>query len=228
MPPRILIVDDDADASEALALFLERSGFSVRRESRPESAAAAAVESRAELVLSDVCMPTMSGLTLCRRLKSDRRTAGAAVVLYSGRRKGELEQSEALEAGADDYILKPCAPALIVARLRAVLRRRQGEPRPVLKAAGLALDLEARLATAGGRALELTRKEFDLLAALLAKSGRVLAAPFLLETIWGYDSAVYKDAHTVEVHVSSLRRKLGRRHARRIVTVPGLGYRFDR
>jgi two-component system alkaline phosphatase synthesis response regulator PhoP len=175
-------------------------------------------------------LPVTNGLTLCRRLKSDRRTAALPVVLMSAMRRGEFEQAEGLEIGADDYLVKPVAPRLLLARLRAVLKRRPSEPavEAPLRAGSLVVDPAARVATAGGRTLPLTRKEFDLLSLLLEKRGRVLGAPYLLETVWGYDTAVYKDPHTIEVHVSSLRRKLGPSLARRIVTVPGVGYRFER
>lgn len=231
MSPKILLVDDEADSRALLKEILENGDFHVTAVSRGEDAVSAAADQRPDLVLSDVVMPNMSGLALCRRLKSDRRTASVPVVLMSAMRRGELEQAEGLEIGADDYLVKPVDPRLLIARIRAVLRRRPeapAAPEGPLRAGALIVDPAARVATAAGRALPLTRKEFDLLALLLEKRGRVLGAPYLLETVWGYDTAVYKDPHTVEVHVSSLRRKLGPRLAKRIVTVPGVGYRFDK
>jgi two-component system response regulator ResD len=224
---KILVVDDEPDVCDLLRAALERENFRVVT-SAPERAVDEAAQMRPDVVLSDVCMPGLSGLALCRRLRTDTRTSSTPVVLISGLRKQELEQVEGLDVGADDYLLKPFSTELLVARLRAVLRRAECRPQTgPLKNGSLKLDLAARRALVGGREVRLTRKEFDLLAALLASRGRVLSPPHLLETIWGYDSTVYRDAHTVEVHVSALRRKLGPAAARRLVTVPGVGYRFD-
>lgn len=105
--------------------------------------------------------------------------------------------------------------------------RPAASPPAVMKADGLVLDAEARTAAVSGRRIHLTRKEFDLLAALMRRPGKVLSVPFLLEAVWGYDPEVYSDPHTIGVHVSTLRRKVGARIGARIVNVPGLGYRFE-
>ncbi len=230
MSYKILLVDDEPDARLLLRDLLEKADFRVITAERGDQAVAAANSQRPDLILSDVVLPAMSGLTLCRRLKSDRRTASMPVVLMSAMRRAEAEQAEGLEIGADDYLVKPVGSRLLLARLRAVLKRKPEEPPPdpFLRVGALKIDQAGRIATVSGQELPLTRKEFDLLTLLVQKRGRVLGAPFLLETVWGYDTAVYKDPHTIEVHVSSLRRKLGRRFGRRIVTVPGVGYRFDR
>ena len=230
MTYKILIVDDEADSRRLLRDILESNDFRVIVAERAEQAMTAATDQRPDLVLTDVVLPAMNGLMLCRRLKADRRTASMPVVLMSAMRRGEIEQAEGLEIGADDYLVKPVSSRLLLARLRAVLKRRAAEPAvdAPLRSGSLIVDPAARLVTAGGKNLPLTRKEFDLLSLLLEKRGRVLGAPYLLETVWGYDTAVYKDPHTIEVHVSSLRRKLGSALARRIVTVPGVGYRFEK
>lgn len=230
MAYKILLVDDEADSRLLVRDVLEKADFRVIAVERGEQAMSAMSSQRPDLVLSDVVLPAMSGVALCRRLKSDRRTAATPVVLMSAVRRGEHEQAEGLEIGADDYLVKPVNPRLLLARLRAVLKRKPEAPVPdgVLRAGGLRVDQAGRIASIAGRRLPLTRKEFDLLAVLVEKHGRVLGAPYLLETVWGYDTAVYKDPHTIEVHVSSLRRKLGPKLGHRIVTVPGVGYRFDK
>jgi DNA-binding response OmpR family regulator len=227
---KILLVDDEADSRSLLRDVLEKADYRVITAERGEQAVSAVASHRPDLVLSDVVLPAMSGLALCRALKGDRRTAGMPVVLMSAKRRAEAEQAEGLEIGADDYLVKPVAPRLLLARLRAVLKRRPDPPAAEarLRAGSLRIDQAGRIAAVAGRSLPLTRKEFDLLCVLVEKRGRVLGAPYLLETVWGYDTAVYKDPHTIEVHVSSLRRKLGERVGRRIVTVPGVGYRFDK
>jgi DNA-binding response OmpR family regulator len=227
---KILLVDDEADSRTVIKTVLEHNDFRVITADHAEQAVAVANEERPDLVLADVVMPSMSGVALCRALRGDRRTASLPIVLMSAMRRGEAEQAEGLEIGADDYLVKPVASRLLLARLRALLKRcaAAGDGAQTMRAGTLTVDQAARVATAAGKALPLTRKEFDLLSLLIEKRGRVLGAPYLLETIWGYDTAVYKDPHTVEVHVSSLRRKIGPKLARRIVTVPGVGYRFDK
>lgn len=227
---KLLVVDDDPENRKFLRGVLEQNGFSVREAASVAEALSAAQSARPDLVLSDVAMPGGDGLSLCRALKGDKRTAGTPVILMSGAHTEEQDQSEGIELGADDYLIKPFLPRLMLAKVKAVLHR-YGTPKEagdVLKSEGLVLDVEARTVAVGGKPVKLNRKEFDLLATFLRKRGRVLSVPFLLETVWGYDPAVYNDSHTVEVHVSFLRRKLGPKLARRIVTVSGLGYRFDK
>ena len=230
MKYKVLVVDDEADNREFLKGILQGKGFSVALAGRADEALLAAVDSRPDLVLSDVAMPGLSGFDLCRRLRSDKRTAALPVVLMSGAHKQEAEQAEGMELGADDYLLKPFTPRLLIAKIRAVLRRYSApqEIADVLKAQGVALDVQARTATVAGRRIQLNRKEFDLLTTFLRRQGRVLSATFLLEAVWGYDPALYNDPHTVEVHVSRLRRKLGLKLAKRIVTVPGAAYRPEK
>ncbi|MDE1977173.1 MAG: response regulator transcription factor, partial [Elusimicrobia bacterium] len=154
---------------------------------------------------------------------------GIPVILMSGVHKGEPDQTEGLDQGADDYLGKPFSTGLLAAKIRAVLRRHAAfdGPRAKVKYHDLELDLEARTASLKGRLVDLTRKEFDLLETFLRKPRRILGVPYLLETVWGYDPADYNDPHTVGVHVSSLRKKLGGALADKIVGVRGLGYRFD-
>lgn len=227
---KVLVVDDEEESREALKDLLDARGWSTVLAADAASALEAARRSRPDVVLSDVCMPGRGGLELCRALKSDTSTARLPVVLMSGARREDHAQVEGFDAGADDYLLKPLEPRLLAAKLEAVLRR--GDPGPdlreVLRAHGLVIDVEARTVTGRKGRLALTRKEFDLLTTFLRKPGRVLSTAYLLETVWGYDPAVYNDPHTVETHLSSLRRKTGPALGKRFVNVPGLGYRFER
>lgn len=227
---KVLVVDDEEDGRAAIKGLLEPRGFSTVLAGDADAAAQAVLRSQPDLVLADVCMPGRGGLELCRALKADARTAGLPVVLMSGARREERAQVEGLDAGADDYLLKPLDPRLLAAKLRGVLRRGGPAPdaRETLRAHGLVIDVEARTVAGRRGRLELTRKEFDLLAAFLRRPGRVLSVAYLLETVWGYDPALYNDPHTVETHLSSLRRKTGPALARRFVNVPGVGYRFEK
>lgn len=226
---RILLVDDDADIRRVYGDVLAAEGYVVKRASSAREAFAAAVASVPDLVLSDVSMAGGGGLALLEKLRAEKVTARVPVILMSGVRKGADDQADGLDQGADDYLPKPVAPALIRAKVAAVLRRFAApeELGDRLKAHGLVLDVVARTVTVSGKRVRLTRKEFDLLTALLRKAGTVLTVPFLLETVWGYDPADYSDPHTIGVHVSTLRRKIGPKIGDRIVAVPGLGYRFE-
>lgn len=227
---KVLVVDDEEDNRVVCRDLLQGEGLSVITAGSVEDALEAARRSEPDLILSDVSMPDADGLTLLKRLKGDPRLAKTPVILMSGLHKAEKAQVDGLEKGADDYLAKPFSPSLLAAKVRAVLRRRgeQDGPSGRMKHGGLELNLEARTALLKGRKLELTRKEFDLLTTFLRKPGQVLSASYLLETVWGYEGGDYDDPHTVGVHVSSLRKKLGERIGRRFVGVRGLGYRFDR
>ena len=226
---KILLVDDDEEFRKMLRPFLREAGHTVLDAASGREALLTAVDSEPDIVVSDVQMPDMDGLELCRRLRAERRTATIPILLMSGTSKEERDQLEGFSLGADDYVLKPFEPPILLAKIAAVLRRYStaAELCEILRADGVALDVQARTVSHGGRRVDLTRKEFDLLTLLLRKRGHVLTPNFLLESVWGYDLADYNDPHTVTVHLSSLRRKLGPRLGGRIVTVPGSGYRFE-
>ena len=226
---KILLVDDEQDFREMLRGFLRDAGHSVTDAASGREGLLAALDSQPDIVVCDVQMPGMDGFEFCRRLRAEPRTARLPILLMSGASKQTRDQLEGFALGADDYVFKPFEPAVLLAKIAAVLRRYAAadELGEVLRADGAALDVQARTVTCGGRRVGLTRKEYDLLTVLLRRRGRVLTPQFLLDAVWGYDLADYNDPHTVTVHLSSLRRKLGPRLGRRIVTVPGSGYRFD-
>jgi DNA-binding response OmpR family regulator len=226
---KILLVDDEDDNRRIYGDLLTAEGYVVRRAASGREAFALAVEAPPDLVLSDVSMQDGDGLQLLARLRAEKKLSRVPVILMSGVRRDVEDQADGLEQGADDYLPKPVAPALLRAKIASVLRRfgAAEELGDVLKAQGLSLDVAARTATLAGKRVALTRKEFDLLTTFLRKPGRVLSIPFLLESVWGYDPADYSDPHTVGVHVSTLRKKIGPKLGERIVALPGLGYRFD-
>lgn len=229
MPPKILVIDDFEPFRKRVEKNLRADGFAVVCAADGSEGRMLAKELQPDLVLTDAVMPGIDGHTLCRVLKQDPATRHIPVVIMSGEMIEERDVVAGLDGGADDYIAKPFSTKVLLARLRAVLRRFEGGPRreESLKKYGIDLDPAAREVRVEGNRVSLTRKEFDLLALFLSKPGRVLKAGFLLEAIWGYDLADYNDPHTVESHISSLRRKLGERAAQRIVTVRGLGYKLE-
>lgn len=225
---KLLVVEDDAAQLAILKEALSREGFSILTADNASDALACATDSSPDLVLADVGLLDQDGVALCKRLRSDKRTSALPVILVSGSRVSAESQVQGLEVGADDYVLKPFVHSVLVAKIRAVLRRRAepGSSRSPLAACGVTLDVSSRTARVGARTVVLTRKEFDLLTVFFRRRGQVLSLPYLLETVWGYAPAEYSEPHTVQVHVSSLRRKL-RSLDRRLVTVSGLGYRLD-
>ena len=229
MPSKILVVDDDRAILKMIKQYLTANGVAVVITDNGSEALLFIRDSRPDLVLCDSQMPGLDGQALCRAIKREAKTSSIPVVLMSGERVGDKDVVSGLELGADDYILKPFSMSVLLARLRAVLRRYEAvaSSNETLQQAGIELDAQGRTVAVGGKPISLTGKEFDLLAVLISKSGRLLSVTSLLETVWGYDPANYNDPSTVEVHVSHLRKKLGPRHARFIVNVPGHGYKFD-
>lgn len=229
MPSKILVVDDDRAILGLVKKFLTASGMSVMIADDGSEALLLARDSKPDLILCDAAMPGLDGHAVCRRIKQEAATRSVPVILMSGERVDDKAVLQGFEGGADDYVLKPFSLPVLLARIQAVLRRYSAvqDKEGALLKCGLELDAAGRTVKVGKTPVALTRKEFDLLAVLIEKSGRVLTIPYLLETVWGYDPADYNDPGTVEVHVYHLRKKLGAALAKRIVNMPGLGYKFD-
>ncbi|TPW20203.1 MAG: DNA-binding response regulator [Elusimicrobia bacterium] len=225
----ILLIDDSQSLRLAVAKALRLEGFLVVEAPDGGEGLILAQEAKPDLVLTDADMPTLGGHALCRALKRARATRQIPVVIMSGELMEDADVVRGLEGGADDYILKPFQVPVLVARLRAVLRRYDMTPdaAAALKAGGLELDPVGREVRAAGKPVLLTRREFDLLAYLLDHAGQVVPAGRILENVWGYDLALYNDPHTVEVHVSRLRKKLGPAAGKRIVAYRNVGYKFE-
>jgi two-component system alkaline phosphatase synthesis response regulator PhoP len=225
----ILVVEDNPLFSKTLKAVLDLEGFQVSIVDVPGDVVVHAKSKQPRLILMDVVLGDVSGITLCQDLKASPYTSSIPIILLSGALTDEEFQLQGFEEGADDYLLKPISNELLVAKVKAVLKRYSSpeELADQLKAENLALDVKARKVYVNGNAVALTRKEFDLLTALLRKRGQVVYTTHLYHTVWGYGEAVPVDSHTVKVHVSSLRSKLGPDLGRKIVNLPGLGYRFD-
>jgi two-component system catabolic regulation response regulator CreB len=227
MTARILLVEDEPAILESLAYVLGRDGFAV---STAKSAAEAlTLADGVDLVVLDLMLPDGSGFDLIRGWRASSRPM-PIIVLSS--RDAEADRVAALESGADDYVTKPFSPREIVARVRAVLRRSAGRsptgPEPADKQAPpLSTDPRTRRALAAGRALDLTRVEFDLLATLLGSPGRVFTRAELIDRVWG-DGFRITD-RTIDSHVKALRKKIGEAGADPswIETVRGVGYRLS-
>ena len=224
-PVRVLVVEDSAVFQAIIREALEREGFSVALADNGHDGLELARELDPPVVLLDLNLPGLDGLEVCRRL---RQFSDAYIVMLTGR-DDEVDKLVGLSAGADDYVVKPFSGRELVARVRAMLRRpRSGGPSDALRRIGdLEIDTRARDVRAGGRAVELTRIEFDLLDALSAEPRVVFSRDQLLQRVWG--PTWFGDDHVVDVHLSKLRQKLGDdpQNPRYISTVRGVGYRFE-
>ncbi len=220
---KLLLVEDDQTLRETLVYNLTREGYDIIQAGTGIAALDLAREHKPDLVLLDVMLPELDGLTVCRAL---RHETDVPIVLLTAR-SGEVDRIVGLDSGADDYIVKPFSLGELLARLRAVLRRGHREPETKLQAGDLALDLVGHRATRGAQTLNLAPKEFDLLAELIRHKGAVLTRDLLLQRIWGFDFG--GDTRTVDVHIRWLREKIEDDPAdpRRIETVRGIGYRFE-
>jgi phosphate regulon transcriptional regulator PhoB len=226
MAQRVLIVEDEPDIRDLLVFHLEREGYQVVKCRNGEEALRAAHASPPDLVLLDLMLPEMDGLEVCRRLRQDPATQSLPIVMLTAR-GDEVDRVLGLEMGADDYVVKPFSPRELIARIRAVLRRaRPAAGTAALTVGRITIDPAAHIVLVDGAPVSLTRKEFDLLRALVEARGRVLSREFLLDHVWGYTAAGEVESRTVDVHVRRLRQKLGP-EGQRISTVTGVGYRLE-
>lgn len=230
MNEKILVVEDEKDIARMIEYNLKKEGYRPVLVHDGSYAALTAAKEKPALVLLDLMLPGLDGLEVCRRLKADAKTSSIPIIMLTAKGE-ESDKVLGLGLGADDYVSKPFSLKELLARVQAVLRRAAvraaSAPAPEkLKAGALELDaakVEVRLK---GAPLELTSKEFELLKALMACGDRVLKREELLEKAWGMDSSLEVETRTVDVHIGTLRKKLGK-EGRRIVTVKNYGYRFD-
>lgn len=222
--PSILLVEDDDILREALAYNLRRESYEVIEVADGQEAIASARRESPDLILLDVMLPGLDGLSVCRVLRSESSTP---IILLTAR-SGEVDKIVGLESGADDYVTKPFSTGELLARIRAALRRsQQASSGLILERGDIRLNLERRRAHRGERELILSPKEFELLAELMRNSGVALSRDILLERVWGYD--FIGDSRTVDVHVRWLREKVEEDPSQPhyIQTVRGIGYRFE-
>ena len=226
---RVLIVEDEESFADPLAFLLRKEGFTTAVAATGQDALDEFDRNGADIVLLDLMLPGMSGTDVCKAL----RTRSAVPVIMVTARDSEIDKVVGLELGADDYVTKPYSARELIARIRAVLRR-GGEAGPeldglpgVLEAGPVRMDVERHVVSVGGREVALPLKEFDLLEYLLRNVGRVLTRGQLIDRVWGADYV--GDTKTLDVHVKRLRSKVEADPSapRHLVTVRGLGYKFE-
>ena len=223
---KIQIVDDEKNIVEALRYNLDREGFETIVAYDGLAALEQARRELPDLIMLDWMLPGIDGLEVCRRLSQEEATRHIPVLMLTVR-SDETDKVLGLEMGADDYVTKPFSTREVVARVKALLRRRPEAARSEsFELQNLRVDWARHRVTLDGQPLELTSKELGLLKALVEARGRVLSREQLLDQVWGYDQAEGVGTRTVDLHVSQLRKKLGEL-SRRLVTVKNAGYRLD-
>ena len=220
MRERILVIDDDSSITSVLKRGLSYEGYSVDVAGNGKIGLETARLRPPALVILDIMMPGIDGLEVCRRLRSaDEKLP----ILMLTAKDAVSDQVLGLETGADDYIVKPFVFEVLLARIRALLRRREPEPREILRYQDLSLDTAARLAKRGERGVELTTTEYELLKLFIGNPERVLTREIIVEKVWGYDFD--GNYNILEVYVRYLRNKLEEKGERRLIqTVRGAGY----
>jgi len=217
----VLLAEDDPAIAEPLSRALQREGYQVQVVTDGLGALNAAAHSGIDLLVLDLGLPGMDGLEVCRRLRAGGR--GLPVLMLTAR-SDEVDFVVGLDAGADDYVAKPFRLAELMARIRALLRRRAPG---TLEVNGVRMDLAARRVTVDGLEVQLANKEFELLRVLIQRAGQVVHRDEILSEVW--NDPELKSSKTLDMHMSWLRRKLGdvRSVERRIATVRGVGFRFN-
>jgi two-component system response regulator RegX3 len=228
-PPTILVVDDEQSYRDALSVALEREGFRVETAADGAEAIARFDATKPALVLLDIMLPQMSGVDVCREL----RTRSQVPIIMVTARNAEIDAVVGLEVGADDYVTKPFRLRELVARVRAALRRApaNGSDTPsveLVEVGDVRLDVARHEVFVSGTLVALPLKEFELLELLLLNAGRVLTRDVLIDRVWGPN--YYGDTKTLDVHVKRLRAKIepDPAHPDRLVTVRGVGYRYEK
>ena len=222
MPKAIVVVEDDESIREMLRYYFQSVGYAVRSyESGEALFQEEEGESLPDLYILDIMLPGMEGLEILRRLRSGRDTGDIPVIMLTAR-TAEMDRVSGLEAGADDYVVKPFGIMELQARVKAVLRRTQRKGDQILTCGDLEIDPAAREVRKSGVLVELTFKEFELLRLLCTRQGVALTRDEILQAVWDYDYT--GETRTVDMHVKALRQKLGEDV---ITTVRGVGYKMS-
>ena len=226
MKQKILIVDSDRKSVEVLKKIFSRNNFTAISASGAEQAMSKIKEFKPDLALLDVDLPGISGYDLCRIIKKENAMNNIPIIMIAGRAVDVREKVEGLQAGADDFLVKPYAVEELIARVHAVIRRyhlNEAEAELIEKGP-VRLNLADLSVRVSGKNIDLRPKEFDLLYLLMKKAGRVLDRPYILEAVWGYEYVGTN--RTVDVHIRRLREKLGKNAAEYIQTIESKGYIF--
>jgi two-component system, OmpR family, alkaline phosphatase synthesis response regulator PhoP len=219
---KILIVDDEEDLLEMVSYNLKKEGFNVYSAKNGKEGLKVAGDILPDLILLDVMMPEMDGIEACLEIRSQPKLEGVLIAFLTARGE-DYSQIAGFESGADDYITKPIKPRVLISRIKALLRRKKSDlKQETTSAQSLKIDREKYLAIKDGNEIHLPKKEFELLALLLSKPGKVFTRDVILNTVWGMEVVV--GDRTIDVHIRKLREKVGDDY---IKTVKGVGYKIE-
>ena len=216
----VMIADDEQRIRKLISDFLQREGYTVVEADNGQSALTLLAAEKIDLVILDVMMPEPDGLTVCREI---RKKSSVPIIMLTARSE-EMDQLFAFELGADEYVTKPFSPKVLTARVNALFRRLESEKTVERSSTGLNIDTDSRLVSLDAAPLELSPKEYDLLAFLFENRGKALSRQQILNQVWNFD--YYGDLRTVDTHINRLRSKLGD-SASLVQTIRGYGYRFE-
>ncbi|MFT5184629.1 MAG: two-component system alkaline phosphatase synthesis response regulator PhoP [Flavobacteriales bacterium] len=220
---KVLLVDDEQDILDLIGYNLKKEGFEVYTALNGRQAIEIAEKIRPDLIILDVMMPEMDGMETCVQLR-EHASLSKTLIAFLTARGEDYSQIAGFDAGADDYITKPIKPRVLVSRVKALLRRLESQHQalPGADTRGIVIDKDRYIVLQDGNELNLPKKEFELLALLLAQPGRVYTREVILSSVWGNDVIV--GDRTIDVHIRKLREKLGDQHFK---TVKGVGYKFE-
>ncbi len=217
----ILLVDDEPDILDILSYNLEKEGFIVHAASNGREGVELARKMLPDLILLDVMMPEMDGMETCVQIREEPQLKDTIIAFLTARGE-DYSQIAGFDAGADDYIMKPIKPRVLVSRIKALLRRGEVKSDESATDSGIVIDRERYVVMREGQEMTLPKKEFELLSLLSSQPGRVFTREVILSSVWGNDVVV--GDRTIDVHIRKLREKLG---DKRFKTVKGVGYKFE-
>ena len=220
---KILLVDDEQDILEFVSYTLKKEGFTVYTALNGKDAIGIAKKEKPDLIILDIMMPEMDGIETCRELRDIPFLKNTVISVLTARNE-DYSQIAGFEVGADDYITKPIRPRVLTSRIKALLRRKpnQSLEKDAIALDGIQIDREKYIVTKEGKRIDLRKKEFELLALLVEKPGKVFTRDEILNTVWGNDIIV--GDRTIDVHINKLREKVGEKYIR---TIKGVGYKFE-
>lgn len=224
MKEKILLVDDEHDILEIVGYNLKKEGYKVLTADNGKDAIALAKKEKPDLIILDVMMPEMDGMETCYQIRNIDKLKDTLITFLSARGE-DYSQIAGFDAGADDYITKPVKPRVLISKVKAILRRKGASKEPQIEnveIGGISIDREKYIIKKDGHAINLPKKEFELLSLLMSKPGRVYTRDIIMNTIWGGEVVV--GDRTIDVHIRKLREKLGEQYIR---TVKGVGYKFE-
>ncbi len=226
MSQKILVIDDDKHIVTLIKTMLKEKGYGVISAYNGEDGVMKAIKEKPDLIILDKVLPNIDGLAVCQSLRKKQKTRSIPIIILSAIAVSPEDKIMGLDAGADDYLVKPFHQGELLARVKALLRRVNfdEEPERVLKIDDIAIDMDRHEVTVKNKLIRLTPKEFDLLFVFIKKKGKVLSRSFLTESVWGYE--YFGTTRTVDMTVGHLREKLGHCSGR-IETIEKIGYKFN-